>query len=41
MGYNASFAHLMGKIATVIVKAFAMENGSDNELDEPQNCTIK
>jgi hypothetical protein len=40
--YNASFVHLTGEeIAADVVKVSAMEEGSDNELDEQQESTIK
>ena len=39
---NASFAHLTEEeIVADGFKASAMECGSDNELHEPQKCTIK
>jgi hypothetical protein len=39
---NTPFAHLTKeKFATDVVRASAMEKGSDNELDEPQRSTIQ
>ena len=39
---DTSFAHLTGEeIVADGFKASAMKSGSDNELDEPQKCTIK
>ena len=39
---NTSFAHLTEEeIPAGVVKASAMDEGSDNELDEPQETTIK
>jgi hypothetical protein len=41
IAYNASFAHLTEEEIAADVKASAMEEGSDNELDEPQEPSIK
>jgi len=39
--YNVSFAHLTKEEIAADVKASAMKEGPDNELDEPQSSTIK
>jgi hypothetical protein len=42
IAYNSSFALLTEEeIAADVVKASAMIGRPDNELDEPQQCTIK
>jgi hypothetical protein len=42
ISYNASSAHLTKKkIPAGVVKASALAEGSDNEVDEPQETTIK
>jgi len=39
--YNSSFANLTDKeIVACVVKASAMEEGSHNELDEPQDSKM-
>lgn len=39
--YNVSFAHLTKEETAADVKASAMKEGPDNELDKPQSSTIK
>jgi hypothetical protein len=41
IAHNTSFAHLTEEKTADIVRVSAMEEGSDNELDEPQTCTIQ
>jgi hypothetical protein len=41
VAYNTSFAHLTEEEIAADVKACATEEGSDKELDEPQECTTR